>query len=393
MKIFHMGDWHVGKLVNGFYMTEDQEFLMDSLFEKIKSEKPDVLLIAGDLYDRSVPPVGAVELLNKTFKKIIKELNTKVIAVAGNHDSNERIEFGSAMLKDSGLYLVGNLTKDINRIVIEDKFGPVNFYPIPYADVPVVRDLFEDEEIKTYDDAMRKVVENINISLNKKERNIAISHGYVTYMKGDEFEELEESESEKPLAIGGTELINVKHFENFNYTALGHLHGPQKVYSDKVRYSGSLMKYSFSEVNQKKGITVIDLMEDGEVEISFIPLVPKRDFRVISGTLSDIISNNNDDKNKEDYIKIVLKDKGELLDPMAKIRAIYPNTMELIREERIRANSENKAMATNIKERSKLNLFQSFYEDIVGDELNDDELEIMSKIINKAENGGENNED
>ena len=250
MKIFHMGDWHIGKLVNGFYMTEDQEFIIEKIYEAIKKEKPDVVVIAGDLYDRSVPPVHAVELLNKTMKKIVKDLNTKVIALAGNHDSNERVEFASSLLCDSGLYIVGNLKRKIDKIVLEDEYGKVNFYPIPYADVPVVRDLFEDENIKTHDLAMQKIISEILNDFNEDERNIAVAHGYVTQMKEDNFEALEESDSEKPLSIGGTEYINSKHFEKFNYTALGHLHGPQKVGSDKIRYSGSLMKYSFSEVNQ-----------------------------------------------------------------------------------------------------------------------------------------------
>lgn len=202
MKIFHMGDWHIGKLVNGFYMTEDQEFIIEKIYEAIKKEKPDVVVIAGDLYDRSVPPVHAVELLNKTMKKIVKDLNTKVIALAGNHDSNERVEFASSLLCDSGLYIVGNLKRKIDKIVLEDEYGKVNFYPIPYADVPVVRDLFEDENIKTHDLAMQKIISEILNDFNEDERNIAVAHGYVTQMKEDNFEALEESDSEKPLSIG-----------------------------------------------------------------------------------------------------------------------------------------------------------------------------------------------
>ena len=389
MKIFHMGDWHIGKLVNGFYMTEDQEFIIEKIYEAIKKEKPDVVVIAGDLYDRSVPPVHAVELLNKTMKKIVKDLNTKVIALAGNHDSNERVEFASSLLCDSGLYIVGNLKRKIDKIVLEDEYGKVNFYPIPYADVPVVRDLFEDENIKTHDLAMQKIISEILNDFNEDERNIAVAHGYVTQMKEDNFEALEESDSEKPLSIGGTEYINSKHFEKFNYTALGHLHGPQKVRSDKIRYSGSLMKYSFSEVNQKKGITIVDIDENGDVDIEIYNLKPRRDFRVKTGTLEEIIKGfDNSSENYEDYIKVILKDKGELLDPMAKLRSIYPNVMELTREERVSRNS-SRNVATNIKEKSKITLFKNFYEDIMDEGCSEEEINVIEKIIEASEKGGE----
>lgn len=389
MKIFHMGDWHIGKLVNGFYMTEDQEFIINQIYEAIEKKKPDVVIIAGDLYDRSVPPVHAVELLNKTMRKIVKDLNTKVIALAGNHDSNERVEFASSLLCDSGLYIVGNLKRKIEKIVLEDEHGKVNFYPIPYADVPVVRDLFEDENIKNHDLAMKKIVSEILNDFNEDERNIAIAHGYVTQMKEDNFETLEESDSEKPLSIGGTEYINSKHFEKFNYTALGHLHGPQKVGSDKIRYSGSLMKYSFSEVNQKKGITIVDINEKGDIELEIYNLKPRRDFRIKTGTLEEIIKGfDNSSENYEDYIKVILKDKGELLDPMAKLRSIYPNVMELTREERVSRNS-SRNVATNIKEKSKITLFKNFYEDIMDEVCSEDEMNIIEQIIESAEKGGE----
>ncbi|MGG7144533.1 exonuclease SbcCD subunit D [Clostridium nigeriense] len=389
MRIFHMGDWHIGKLVNGFYMTEDQKYVIEQVYKAIEEKKPDIVIIAGDLYDRSIPPVQAVELLNETLRKIVKDLNTKVIALAGNHDSNERIEFASSLLYDSGLYIVGNLKNKIDKITLEDESGKVNFYPIPYADVPYVRDLFEDENIKTHDLAMERIVSEIHKDFNGDERNVAIAHGYVTKIKDDDYELLEESDSEKPLSIGGTDYINSKHFEKFNYTALGHLHGPQKVGCDKIRYSGSLMKYSFSEVNQRKGITIVDLDKDGNIHIEIYDLKPRRDFRIKIGTLEEVLNSYDKDKeNNEDYIKVILKDKGELLDPMAKIRAVYPNVMELTREERaIRGGS--RSVATDIKERSKLSLFKSFYKDIMDEDCEEEELNIMERVMESAERGVE----
>lgn len=384
MKIFHMGDWHIGKLVNGFYMTEDQEYILEELFKVIEKEKPDLLVIAGDLYDRSIPPVQAVELLNKTFEKIVIDLRTPVIAIAGNHDSNERLDFGSSLLRRSGLYIVGNLKINIEKILLEDEFGKVNFYPIPFADAPVVRDLYEDENIKTPNDAMKRIIDEINKDLNEEERNIAIAHGYVTKIREGNFEELVESDSEKPISIGGTDFIDGKLFEKFNYTALGHLHGPQKVGNEKIRYSGSLMKYSFSEVNQKKGINIINLDSEGNVDVSFYKLKPKRDFRIIEGYLEDIINDSTkDDLSKEDYIKVILRDKGEILDPMSKLRTVYPNVMELVREERLNKQGSERKIA-DIREKSTLTLFKDFYKDIVGEECTSEELEIITNIMDKA---------
>lgn len=392
MKIFHTGDWHIGKLVNGFYMTDDQEFVMEQLFEKIEKEKPDVILIAGDLYDRSVPPLQAVELLNKVFHKIIRVLKTPIIALAGNHDSNERLSFGSELLKESGLYISGNLKNNIDKITLMDEYGPVNFYPIPYADPQIVRDLFEDDKIKTHDDAMNKVVNSIKENINYTQRNIAIAHGYVTYKKSDndELVLLEESDSEKPLSIGGTDLINSICFDGFNYTALGHLHGPQKVGSNKVRYSGSLLKYSFSERKQEKGITIVNIDSEGEVEIELFNFKPRRDLRIIKGELKELLREDIANlENKEDYIKAVLEDVGELLDPMAKLRTVYPNVMELVREDRLKSSLNNKVVASNIKEKSKFDLFQNFYKDITGEKCTLEEIEVITKIIDKAEKKGD----
>ena len=390
MKIFHTGDWHIGKSVNGFYMTEDQEFIMKQLYEEIKKEKPDVVLIAGDLYDRSVPPVQAIELLNKVLGKIVKELKTPIIALAGNHDSNERIDFVSELLRESGLYLSGTLKREIQKITINDEHGPVNFYPIPYADPPVVRDLFEDESIKNHDDAMKKIVESISNNANKDERNVAIAHGYITYMKNNEEVvcELLESESEKPLSIGGTALINAAYFNDFSYTALGHLHGPQKVGTNKIRYAGSPLKYSFSETKQKKGITIVNLDGKGEVEIDFHEFKPRRDFRIITGELKELIKHDVSIlDNKEDYIKVILKDTGEILDPMSKLRSVYPNVMELVREDRIKVANTG-TVAVNVREQSRLGLFDNFYEDIIGEKCSEEETEVIVKIIEKSEKGG-----
>lgn len=387
MKIFHISDLHLGKIVNNFSMLEDQAYVIKQLYFHIEREKPDVILIAGDLYDRAVPSVHAVELLNEMLLNIVKTLNTPILAIAGNHDSGERLDFGSTLFKDSSLYISGTLKENIDKIILQDSFGPVNFYLIPFSEPAYTRLIFNDDNIRTFDDSMNKIISKISININTNERNIAIAHGYISPMDSDKNSlfELETSESEKPLSIGGSDLINASLFDIFDYTALGHLHGPQKVGSDKIRYSGSLIKYSFSEVNQKKGITVIDLLKKNDCQISFIPFELKRNFRVLEDTLENIIKNAEFDFNKNDYIKAIITDKGELLDPMSKLRAVYPNAMELVRKDRFLAQNKSSNSSFSIKEKSKLSLFENFYEEVVGEKCSVDELEIIKNIITSVE--------
>ncbi|MGL5256873.1 MAG: exonuclease SbcCD subunit D [Proteocatella sp.] len=385
MKIFHLSDLHLGKIVNNFSMIEDQAYVLEQLYVHIENEKPDVVLLAGDLYDRSIPPVQAVELLNQMFFKIVKTLNTPIIAISGNHDSSERIDFGSSLFYQTSLYINGVLKPNIDKITLQDNLGPVNFYPIPFSDPAVIRNLFEDENVKSFDDSMKKIVSNMDI--DTAQRNIAIAHGFITCINnnGEDEISLETSESEKMLSIGGTDHINASLFEHFDYTALGHLHGPQKVSSDKIRYSGSLIKYSFSEANQKKGITVVELFEKGNLKIDFIPFELKRNFRILEDSLENILKNATSDQNKEDYIKAIITDKGELLDPMAKLRAVYPNAMELVRKERYIASQNTERSISNIKNISKLSLFENFYEEITGEKCADYELDIIKEIISAVE--------
>lgn len=387
MKIFHLSDLHLGKIVNNFSMLEDQAHVLNQLYTHIENEKPDVILLAGDLYDRAIPPVQAIELLNQMFFNIIKKLNTPIIAISGNHDSSERIDFASILLQDSQLYMRGVLQKNIDKITLQDIHGPVNFYPIPFAEPAIIKELFEDDSLKSFDNAMEKLISNIDLSIDKTQRNIAIAHGFITYINEsgqDEFE-LETSESEKMLSIGGADHINASNFDSFDYTALGHLHGPQKVGSDKIRYSGSLIKYSFSEIHQKKGITVIELFEKSNLKIDFIPFELKRNFRILEDTLENIIKSAEFDTNRDDYIKAIITDKGELLDPMAKLRSVYPNAMELVRKERYVISKNTERSITNIAQKSKLSLFESFYEEMTGEKCTDSELDIIKPIIDKVE--------
>ena len=256
MKIFHTADWHLGKLVQGLYMTEDQEYVLDQFVKDVKREQPDAVIIAGDLYDRAVPPTEAVQLLNKVLDQLILEFDIPVLAIAGNHDSPSRLHFGSNLMRDQGLYMTGTLDKDAKPVVLHDEYGEVHFHLVPYCDPSVVAHVFENETVKTHDQAMGTIVNHLKQTMDQKARHVFIGHAFVTPY-GEE--EANTSESERPLSVGGSEYVDASHFKPFDYTALGHLHQAHPVKEETVRYAGSLLKYSLSEAHHNKGYLDIEM--------------------------------------------------------------------------------------------------------------------------------------
>lgn len=394
MKIIHTSDWHIGKIVNEFSMIEDQKYILNRLIDLIEKEKPEVLIIAGDVYDRSIPPVEAVELLNETLSNLIIDKNIKVLAISGNHDGGERLSFGSQILEKHGLYIAGRDDELYKHVVVKDGEKNVNFYLIPYKDPALTRKILNEKEIKSHNDAMKFVVEKIKKDINEKEINILVGHGYVTMKRKDAIEcienkyevaNLETSESERPLSIGGTDLIDGKIFDDFDYVALGHLHGRQKIGREEMKYSGSILKYSFSEVKQKKGVYILDINDKDAINIDFKCLKPVRDLRVIKGNIEELIEEARElEEGKEDYIQAILTDDGELINPMEKLRAVYPNTM-LITRERKREISEDKTSAKGeYKKKSKLELFKEFYEDLGSGDYTEEKEVVLMNTINEV---------
>lgn len=394
MKIIHTSDWHIGKIVNEFSMIEDQKYILNRLIDLIEKENPEVLIIAGDVYDRSIPPVEAVELLNETLSNLIIDKKVKVLAISGNHDGGERLSFGSQILEKHGLYIAGRDDELYKHVVVKDGEKNVNFYLIPYKDPALTRKILDEKEIKSHNDAMKFVVEKIKDNINYKEVNILVGHGYVTMKREDAIEcienkyevaNLETSESERPLSIGGTDLIDGKIFDDFDYVALGHLHGRQKIGREEMKYSGSILKYSFSEVKQKKGVYILDINNKGAINIDFKCLKPVRDLRVIKGNIEDLIEEARElEEGKEDYIQAILTDDGELINPMEKLRAVYPNTM-LITRERKREISEDKTSAKGeYKRKSKLELFKEFYEDLGSGDYTEEKEVVLMNTINEV---------
>lgn len=393
MKIIHTSDWHIGKIVNEFSMLEDQKYILDELLKLVDKERPDVLIIAGDMYDRSIPPVDGVELLNDILSKLVMEKGIKVLTISGNHDSGERVCFASNILEKQGLYIVGHDEELYRKIEIDDEDGKVNFYLIPYKDPSVIRKLLDNSEIKNHNDAMKAIVEKINKNLNKSERNILVAHGYVTMYREEakesdedkyEVANLEVSESERPLSIGGTDLIDCNIFNDFDYVALGHLHGRQKIGREEVRYSGSLLKYSFSEVTHKKGVTIFNIDKDKKVTLDLRELKPLRNLRIIKGNIDELIEVGRDVVDgREDYIQAILLDEGELINPIEKLRAVYPNVMLITREKKREYDENNTSAKKGYKSKSEKDLFEEFYNALSDGEFTEEKSKIIDETINE----------
>ncbi|PAE42438.1 exonuclease SbcCD subunit D [Bacillus sp. 7884-1] len=374
MKFIHTADWHLGKLVHGVYMTDNQREALNQFIEIVAEEKPDAVVIAGDLYDRSVPPTDAVELLDEILFKINVELKTPVVAIAGNHDSAERLSFGSSWYKHSQFYLSGKLSDSFKPVQVNG----VNFYLVPYAEPGVVRQLLVDDSIHSHQDAMKALIGRMEENLNPNEPNVLVGHAFV--LGG------QTSDSERVLSVGGSGCVGAELFEPFSYTALGHLHSPDAIKHDKVKYSGSLLKYSFSEAKQNKSISIIEMDEKGNFSHRYRSLNPTHDMHELEGHLEELLDPYFYEKQKlHDYLKITLLDEGALLDPINKLRQIYPNVLHL--ERKIDITDLKKKQSFNItqnEKKSELDLFEQFYAEMTTAEFSADKKEVMADVIGKV---------
>lgn len=377
MKLFHTADWHLGKLVQGVYMTEDQQYVLDQLVHAIEVEKPDAVIIAGDLYDRAVPPTEAVHLLNEVLETIVLKLKTPVLAVAGNHDSPSRLNFGSNIMKQNGFHVVGNFTKALEPVILHDEHGEVHFHLIPYSDPSTVRNVLEDEEIRSHNDATRKIVGKISRDLDPTSRHVYVGHAFVTPF-GEEKENT--SDSERPLSIGGAEYVDAHHFAPFHYTALGHLHQAHQVINETVRYAGSILKYSISEEHHKKGFHVVEMDADGNVTIEKRLLTPKRNIRTVEATLDELLTH----PINEDYVFVSLLDAAPVLSPMERVRSVYPNALHVERKNVALSTAINQeAELVNRSNMSDLDLFNAFYKEVKGIEATDATESIFKEVLDE----------
>ncbi|TOJ79607.1 exonuclease sbcCD subunit D [Vibrio parahaemolyticus] len=371
MKFIHTSDWHLGRQFHNVSLLEDQQAVLEQLIQYIENNPVDAVIVAGDVYDRSVPPTIAIELLNRVVKRICGELNTPMILISGNHDGAERLGFGSEQMKRSGLHIISNFEDMLTPVVIETKAaGHVAFYGMPYNDPEQVRYVYK-EPLSTHDEAHKLLAEKITEQFQSEHRNILISHCFV--------DGAIESESERPLSIGGSDRVSHEHFLNFDYVALGHLHQPQKKGEEYIRYSGSLMKYSFGEQNQKKGFTLVEIGKDGFIGAEHIELTAPHEMRIVEGELEQILEWGKTDPKNEDYLLVRLMDKHAILNPMEKLRTVYPNVLHLEKPGMLIGVEQEMAQAKLA--RSEIDMFKDFFAEAQDSELSNEQEQAISDII------------
>lgn len=373
MKFIHTADWHLGKIVHQKSMIEDQRILLNQLLEFMKKDEITVLVIAGDIYDRSIPTLEAINLLNEFLDKAINHVELTVLMIAGNHDGVERLNFASNILKTKGLYIESLLEKEMRKVVLTDALGPVNFYLLPFFKPSAVRFEFGEMEINEFDEAMNFYLAANPIDPN--ERNVLVTHQFVAGSSASI-----ESESEMPLSVGGSSQIAADRFSAFDYVALGHLHAPQSISKPTIRYSGSLLKYSGDEAHQKKGINLVELNEKGNITITPITLSPIRDLRKLKGKFDDLLFH--PIGNQEDYIVFELTDESMVINAMEKARSVYPNTMTITYAAQTHSLIQSTTKARSLENvKDEIGMFQEFYASIMEESFDDEMNSLLTEIV------------
>ena len=371
MKIMHLSDLHLGKRVNEFSMIEDQTYILNEIINIIDEQKPKVIILAGDIYDKPIPPAEAVELFDDFLYKLSKR-NLYVFIISGNHDSAERIAFGSRLFDKSGIYLSPVYNGKILPISVDDECGDINFYMLPFIKPVHVRRFFPDASISTYTDALNTVITDMNIDNTK--RNILITHQFVTGSSRTESED---------VSVGGSDNVDADIFKDFDYVALGHIHRSQSCGSEYIRYCGTPLKYSFSESKDTKSITVIDIKEKGDIKLDFIPLTPLRDMVEIKGSYNELMLKSFYENSSlpTDYVHITLTEEDDIPDVITKLRVIYKNIMKLDYDNQRTRKSSEINLIDAVDSMSPLELFDTFYEIQNGKHLSDAQRVFLENII------------
>lgn len=370
----HLADLHLGKRVNGFSMMEDQEYILNRILEIMEDEQPDGLLIAGDVYDKTIPPAEAVRLMDD-FLTAVAAKHVPVFLISGNHDSAERVAFGHQLMQGSGIWISPVYDGTIRHHTLEDRWGEVNIYLIPFLRPSVVRSFFPDVEIEDYTDALRTIIEDLQVDTSR--RNVVLAHQFVTAAGA-----LPETCDSEQLSVGGLDRVDGSVFSPFDYTALGHLHGPQCVGSETIRYAGSPLKYSFSELHQKKSVTVAELRAKGETEIRQIPLQPRREMIELRGTFEDILEEaRKKGEPQTDYYHMILADETDVVDALSRLREYYPNIMLLDYDNRRTRSQKEVEQLDRVEERTPGELFAALYEQQNGQEMDSDRKEYLDGLI------------
>ena len=370
MIIVHLSDLHLGKRVNGFSMLEDQRYILERILTIIDDEKPQAVVIAGDVYDKPVPPAEAVELFDDFLVKLARR-NLTVFVISGNHDSPERLAFAARLMDGSGVHMAPVYNAMVQPFFLEDEFGPVGFYSLPFLKPAHVRRFFPGETIESYTDALRTAVNDLRADM--KTRNVLITHQFVTGAAVCDSE---------TVSVGGTDNVDAAVFDGFDYVALGHIHGPQSVGRQTLRYCGTPLKYSFSEANHKKSVTVVELRQKGSVAVRTVPLTPLRELREIRGSYEELtLRANYQGSNTEDYLHVTLTDEEDVPNALDRLRTIYPNIMKLDYDNTRTRAAQWIPDQTEMEHKSELELFQDFYAQQNGKPMSREQSDYCSRLI------------
>lgn len=375
MKLIHLSDLHLGKRLNEFSLGEDQEYILNQILQIVEAEQPDAVVIAGDVYDKAIPSVEAVSLFDE-FLVRLAALHTHIFVISGNHDSPERIAFGSRLLEETGIHLSPVYGGRVESVTLEDAFGPVDFYLLPFVKPIHVRRFFPEDPTDTYTQALSTAVGHMN--LDEHRRNVLVTHQFVTGASRSDSEE---------ISVGGADNVDSAVFDAFDYVALGHIHSPQHCGSEKIRYCGTPLKYSFSEAKDTKSVTVAELKEKGNLVIRTVPLKPLRELVELRGTFRELTDRHFYENTTwtRDYVRLTLTDEEDIPDAVGKLRLIYRNLMKLDYDNaRTRSNAEiTGAQAQDT--RSPLELFASFYELQNNRPMTAEQLVFLEELIARTE--------
>lgn len=380
MKFLHISDLHIGKRVNEFSMIEDQKYILEQILSIAKWERADAVIIAGDIYDKPIPSAEAVQLFDHFLTELAGQ-NKQVFVISGNHDSPERIAFGAQLMSGRGVYVSPVYDGTAAKISLTDAYGELFVYLLPFIKPASVRHALEKELKENLPESYQEAVELAvgRMDIDREKRNILAAHQFVTGAGRCESEE---------VIVGGLDNVDAEVFEAFDYVALGHIHSPQWIGRETVRYCGTPLKYSFSEANQKKTVTVVELKEKGQTEFYTVPLEPLHDMRILKGTYLEVTAKTfYQDMDKEDYVKVILTDEEDIPDGLQKLRIIYPNLMRLEYDNSRTRQDRMIETAEDAEQKSKLELFEEFYEMQNNQPMSLEQEDYMEHLLEEIQEG------
>ena len=377
MKILHLADLHLGKRVNEMSMIEDQKYILDQIITLIKEESVGIVLLCGDIYDKSIPTIEAIHLLDEFLDQLSK-MAIKVLMISGNHDSIDRLSFGKSLFTRSNLYIASQFENEIEKITVKENGITVNFYMLPFVKSAYISHIFQ-LQTDSYEECFRYLIEHTKI--DEEETNILLSHQFVTANKKNP--ELSDSETS---SLGGIDNIDFHIFDPFDYVALGHIHKPQAMGREMVRYAGSILKYSFSEIHMDKKATILTIDAKKEISLSFHPLKPLRDMREIECSLEELLKKQCEIGNQEDYMYVILTDEEQILDAIGKVRTIYPNVMQISFKNRRHMKQLESAQIKEdqISDQSPAELFEQFYKMQNHIDLDEKRLQLVLSVFEEV---------